>query len=154
MQQTTTPAANSGDDLMQLHESVMFDEAELDLTLEEMGLATELPVETQRALLGRVMLSLSLAASVRGEDVYQKSIDRLGSISGPGAVDAGTLDEECCFFIEVLRVVGGDLIEELDGESLLDLEMFGQRIVGLEEGARVEAGHPPSCGGFSRVAAG
>ncbi len=141
MQHTTSAQAPQLDDgLMQLHETVMFDEVELDLTLQEMGLETDLPVETQRALLGRAMLCLSLAASVRDEAVFNKSVERLGNIAGDAALNSGAPEAECSFFLDVLKVVGGDLTEELEGESLLDFELFHKRLGALQQSARVEGG--------------
>lgn len=122
------------------HDAVTFDEAELDLTLLEMSIETDLDVTVQRALLGRVMLSLSLAASVQDQQVYDKSIERLGPVASPFSEVADDWREQYRFYLELLRQVGSDLLQELEGEAMPDYDQFVTRMQLLFEVARQEAG--------------
>lgn len=51
--------------------SVIFDEDDLDATLAEMGVQTDLAIEQQRLIAARSMLVFSCAAAVRDEDQFE-----------------------------------------------------------------------------------
>lgn len=59
---------------------IRFDEAELDRTIDEINIATNLPVECKRSLAAFTLITLSMAMAIKDEVQYLVAITDLGNI--------------------------------------------------------------------------
>lgn len=89
---------------------LLFDEDDLDETLAELGVPSDLPAETQRLVAARSMLAFSMAAAIDDQAEYTASLARIGALDIPNA-------GERAFFEQFSKALVADLAQQLPEEG-------------------------------------
>ena len=106
--------------------SIGFDEALLDATLEDAGVATDLPLEGQRMLAASLLSLFSLAMAVHDDTAFESSLERY--------IDWPTTSDENAFFDCMGRWMLKDLYHEFSvlGDSAQVFILRVQRILRVQ----------------------
>lgn len=97
---------------------VNFNEEDLDNSIAELGIVSDLPIENQRAMAAYAMLILSMAMAIKDEDQYQVAISEIEG--GP------TAEEDLEFLVEYSGELTTDLVGQFDA-SAKAVDVFIQR---------------------------
>jgi hypothetical protein len=89
--------------------AIQFDESELDHTIEDLNISSDLSIEGQRSLAAYSLIAFSMAMAIRDEGQYLIALGELG--------DMPEHDDELQFLSEFGRALALDLECELEGTS-------------------------------------